>query len=390
MLNRIFVVAIASTLRGGSATVAHGLSNSSSAQSLVSSQAVACAGKDIRVVTDMGFDDWGAFSVLHAAQCTPTKALATKGMMMPSTFSASFASLLKSWNLDTKVYKGTETCYQSKPCIDDSFIEKDWHYRSDLQKAYSSRAQGPFPKASGVSSDVAEFWKCQPGKKYTLLVLSPMSDVATELSKNAATRGCIEEIVAMGAFFATSDSGKLVLGGKDDETKDALMLGTSPVPEGKVGNTELNLASDIPAAKAVLALGLNMKLMPLEVASIGRAGRQLIKGPYSAQQQRKLTTTKVAELCGPLGKSGETKSMLEGMACIHDLGATLDLDAIAATWLVSRGRRYTLTSQMVSVADKDGETTLCTLLTCPLGYSVKLGWSFDAPKWIDDLKALQA
>jgi len=353
---------------------------------------VACAGKDIRVVTDMGFDDWGAFSVLQAAGCTPTHALATKGMMLPSDFADDFSKLLQSWNLTTKVHMGSEACYDSKQCIDTFFISDDWGYRKNIMDTLPSATGPTVPGCSNCPTNVfpaADFWRCQSGQKFTLLVISPLSDVAIELSQNSEARGCIDEVVMMGGFLATSQEGKVVLTGGDMSTQKALMDGIVPPMKTSLGDTELNVASDIKAAQAVFGLDIPLRMVPLEVASIDRVGKQLIPGTYSEEEQVSLTTDQLAKLC----KSAPGATMLKRMACIHASGgdkATMDMDAIAATFLWTGDKHFEFKNGTVKV-QRSGRTEVCPLDSddrkCQKAHMAS---QFDAVGWFQDLSNLVA
>jgi len=363
-------------------------------------QVAACAGKDIRVVTDMGFDDWGAFSVLQAAGCTPTHALATKGMMLPSDFADDFSKLLQSWNLTTKVHMGSEACYDSKQCIDTFFISDDWGYRKNIMDTLPSATGPTVPGCSNCPTNVfpaADFWRCQSGQKFTLLVISPLSDVAIALSQNSEARGkeaseargCIDEVVMMGGFLATSQEGKVVLTGGDMSTQKALMDGIVPPMKTSLGDTELNVASDIKAAQAVFGLDIPLRMVPLEVASIDRVGKQLIPGTYSEEEQVSLTTDQLAKLC----KSAPGATMLKRMACIHASGgdkATMDMDAIAATFLWTGDKHFEFKNGTVKV-QRSGRTEVCPLDSndrkCQKAHMAS---QFDAVGWFQDLSNLVA
>merc|ERR1712113_705787 len=92
----------------------------------------------IKVVTDMGFDDWGAFAVLKAAGNEPLAALVTKGMMQPSDFGPNLASLLASWDFSTTVHMGTDKCFDP-PCANTSFIEDEWQYPDHVKDYFLKR-----------------------------------------------------------------------------------------------------------------------------------------------------------------------------------------------------------------------------------------------------------
>jgi len=348
-----------------------------------------CAGKDIRVVTDMGFDDWGAFSILQAAGCMPTHALATKGMMT-TAFAANFSRLLQSWSFTTKVHMGSMDCYKSKECINTSFIEKEWGYRSKIRDAYASAKGATIsPDAPANLYPASDFWRCQKGQKFTLLAISPLSDVAIELSGNKAARNCVQEIVMMGGFLATSNQGKQVLDGQDMSTQGGLMDGTKTVATPP-GNTELNVASDIKAAQYVLSGKISVRMMPLEVASIDRIGKQTLKDGYTADLQISHTTYEVAKLC----KTAPGSTMLERMACIHVSGgetATLDMDAIAVTYAWTGDAHFEFKNGRVKVKNC-AKTEVCRFYNCHDRncHRAHMASQFDAVGWFEDLSKLIA
>jgi inosine-uridine nucleoside N-ribohydrolase len=305
----------------------------------------------------MGFDDWGAFAVLQAAGCMPKKALTTKGMMLTKNFSLSFANLLKSWNFSTDVHEGSEECYQP-PCRDMSFIQDTWEYRTNVWKKYDGFL-GP-GSAAGTLLQAADFWKCG-SKKFTLLVLAPMSDVATKLMQDKAARNCVDRIIVSGGYFANDT----VLKEKDPSTYLFGVIDASDPPGDPTIRTragELNIVSDPLAAQAVFALDIPITIVPLEVESIDRIGKQMLKVVQNQTAQTNVTDAQTWALCS-VGNYSGTPNFLGRLACKHSGGgdvATLDMDAIVATSLWGP-TKFTFDKDAWVVVQDDGLTKTCAL-----------------------------
>mmetsp|Transcript_58255 Transcript_58255/g.189889 ORF Transcript_58255/g.189889 Transcript_58255/m.189889 type:complete len:447 (-) Transcript_58255:147-1487(-) len=310
-----------------------------------------CAlGENIRVVTDMGFDDWGAFSLLNAAGCAPQKALGIEGMLS-SNFTGNLSKLLKSWGLDTEVYQGPpdNTCYTGKPCIFNvSTVTWLQGYRAKVYETLPLSTKEPWAEveqwSDDVNSDMEEFWACPQGQEYTLLVISPSSAVAAQLldaSSGEATRNCIKEIVFMGGLFSNVQLNQ----------NDPATAGSFSGPAFDLGNTsdaslltEVNVVSDALAAQALwetnlATLGMPVRIFSLETASVAREGLQEIlasgkTGMVTDTDQYNATENAVARLKENIDCSSPA-SMLAQMVCIHDKStvATLDFDAIAAAYI---------------------------------------------------------
>jgi len=342
-------------------------------------------GKVIKVVTDMGFDDWGAFAVLKAAGDEPTAALVTKGMMQPSNFGQKFASLLGSWGFSTTVHMGTEKCYdQPSGCIaDTSFIDADWEYPQNVGKHFDNATGSE--TSTGKVQPQKDFWDCTKTGPYTLLVLSPISDVATWLSDNNDTAKCIEQIVFSGGFFNTNGE---VSETTDNSTYQALVatLDNKTLVEPGVHLAELNVVADRKAMDFVLNFGIKITMIPIEVESIDRVGKEASPDPSNQTSE---TTKKTDELKKALPQEGDA-AMLQKMADIHASGgdvATLDLDAIVATYLTKWNNLFTEDGAKVKVLE-NGVTHKCHTddSSC---VNVVLGTNFDATGWYEQMMSLR-
>jgi len=309
-----------------------------------------CAlGDNIRVVTDMGFDDWGAFSILQAAGCTPQRALGVEGMMTPD-FTGDFSKLLQSWGLSTQVYKGPvqPPCYGGLGC---PFNTSSVSWLSSDPDSYREKIYANLPGAinpewdgdARVVNSIDDFWACEAGKKYTLLVISPQTAVAEQLLGPDASKytSCISEIVYMGGMF---DSEQLA---QTDPRTAANVDGPRwNVSYYKVTSllTETNVVSDALAAQAMWndTLGIKQSIFSLETAGCERAGLQRIlfagqTAMYDDNTQKEQQAWADVMLKGAANcdsKTGPT-SMLAKMVCIHDGCdiATLDFDAHVATYV---------------------------------------------------------
>lgn len=350
------------------------------------------AKRAIRVVTDMGNDDMGAFAVLQAVGLEPAAALATKGMMSPQDWAGDFAALLDSWNLSTGVHNGTDSCFDGRTCVPTDFIEEAWGYRASL------RARFPFvlgPVAGPPSTLPGElFWQssgCE--SKYTLLSLGPLSDIATALRGNAAAIECVGEIVQSGSFFASSPEGR-ALPLADQATLGAL-IGHPPELNDTSNisldeRVELNIGADAWALQEVLRLGVPLRIIPVEIASQYRFGRQRIEddwADYSLELQEHFSNGAARELC-ELALGLEASTMLGTMACVHRAGtgdmATLDFDAIAATYLWAP-ERFSFSRRLVRVDPATGVTQACAGPS-PECAEAEVATHFNATTWLDMLK----
>mmetsp|Transcript_64107 Transcript_64107/g.164976 ORF Transcript_64107/g.164976 Transcript_64107/m.164976 type:complete len:587 (-) Transcript_64107:528-2288(-) len=325
------------------------------------------ARRRIKVITDMGFDDWGAFAVLNAVGLDPEAALATNGMMKPTEFATDFAKLLDSWGLKTQVYNGTEECYTSA-CPDTSFIAAPdgWGYSPKLMDIFP-HALGGGHAGAGETHRGLNFWMAGGcDTKYTLLVLSPASDVARDLTANPGLRDCIEEIVVAGGFYENSAQGSTLPDDDPSTANDILVGPASDIMTGTQAH-ELNVVADAPAAKQLLSLGIPVRVIPIEVDSVDRIGKELmaVLGPagpthLKGEAQVNLTTQSYMQLC-QRGLGKEDPSMLGFLACLHSAGgslATLDMDAIAASYLW-KPELFTFATQRVNINATTGLTSLC-------------------------------
>jgi len=360
----------------------------------------------------MGFDDWGAFSVLNAAGCTPQKALGVEGMM-PSNFAGNFSKLLQSWFGDlTTVYQGPPdgTCYGDKTNCYPWF---SWLFPSTTDgvydEGYRSRIFGQLPQATKfpwvevndwpdeVSNDADEFWACEPGEEYTLLVISPQSAVASRLldpRKGAATRKCIKEIVFMGGMF-----GNVQLKSADP--------GTSYSMEGPLTNvsdssdpskhTEVNVVSDVNAANAMWVKnlasfkGVPMRILSLETASCARVGLQKIQfsgqtGMYTSDEQLEKEDETIEKVRATLDCQNPP-NMLTKMVCMHkgcDI-ATLDFDVVAGTYVWLGDADKTVHFQFKQILPSVDPTTAVTTSKYDNSTDVWIATTFDAPAWLEVL-----
>lgn len=363
----------------------------------------------LKVVTDMGFDDWGALASLHAAGLEPEAILATNGMMKPTEFYLTFKDFLQAWGIQSPVYQGTERCYDEAQCLStslDSFID-GWGYRENVRSFF----QSPMPVVPAKSQPDAEFWEaggCE--EKYTLLVLSPASDVALAVSAKPDRAECIEEIVLAGGTFDPS-----ALQQYDNITwKDVLIMvnDSGVVPPDYYAqpfrNAELNVAADAPAAAFMLGLGVRVIIVPLEVDSIARPGLQkkLDDGDEpdgDGSQWRKDVFLQnkylMQGLCGsrPQGHHHHhhhqsRQSMLEHMACINKGEGdvhTLDMDAITAAYLFSK-ELFDLEPGHVEVNRTTGITSLVDSCSSDAGecHEVQVATAFNATAWVQQLRAM--
>lgn len=347
----------------------------------------------LKVVTDMGMDDWGAFASLHAAGMDPEAILATNGMMTPSEFYLTFQEFLRSWGVRSPLYQGTEGmehCFEPGQCLNTSFVD-DWHYRRILRSFF----QSPMPPVPEVPVADASFWThggCSP--KYTLLVLSPVSDVASALNGNSDITQCIERIVLAGGTFKGSELKKT-----DPMTGGALIaVDDSGDFDASGGNlVELNVAADAPAAAALLGMGVPVTIVPLEVDSIARPGLQTV------QPEGEVTTEQLDEiwfqnqylmqgLCKG-GRHPRRPSMLQHMACIHkgrrnDVNS-MDMDAITAAYLWSQ-ELFVLETKGVKVNNVTGATSVVTS-GCQGDdhcHEVQVATGFNAIAWVQKLSSM--
>lgn len=357
-----------------------------------------CAlGEKIRVVTDMGFDDWGAFSVLNAAGCAPQKALGVEGMM-PSNFTSNFSKLLKSWMGDQiEVYQGPSdgACYGNSPCYPDF----NWlpGYRDTIFETLPTSTSMPWAEVEQwddeVNPDIQEFWACSPGEEYTLLAISPASAVAAQLldpGTGASTLKCIKEIVFMGGMFGNEQLSET------DPSTSLSMVG--PLWDVNDWNhtslfTEVNVVSDVAATKGLwqdnlTTLGVPVRILSLETASCARVGLQRVlfrgqTGIYTDKMQYAEEEEAVEELKSTLNCDAPP-NMLTKMVCIHkacDI-ATLDFDIVAATyvWLgdadqsvkfhFEQSRPIVNLTSGVTTKESDNST------------NAWIGTTFNAPTWL--------
>eukprot|EP00932_Pfiesteria_piscicida_P003427 SRR837773.13337.p1 GENE.SRR837773.13337~~SRR837773.13337.p1 ORF type:complete len:209 (+),score=38.67 SRR837773.13337:43-627(+) len=194
----------------------------------------------------------------------------------------------------------------------------------------------------------------------------------------------------MGGFFASTPQGQQLA--VDDPATTAALMDSAALATGTDGDSELNVVSDVLAAQAVLSLEIPITIVPIEVASIDRAGKQSLSGNITIDAQSAAADKKASELC-ERDAGLEMPTMLGRMACLHRGGgavATLDMDVIAVTTLVSK-HLFQFTSSSVAVQD-DGRTTLCG----PHGIwgrgcqNVTLATEFDALAWVQALMDILA
>jgi len=327
----------------------------------------------IHVLTDMGFDDWGAFSILHATGHDPEAILAVSGMMEPSGFAASLAELISSWGINSPVYQATDGCHHD--CLNSSFIwieynednpnVSGWGYRSTVHQYFPEavKASG----SEGVVLDGSEFpWAAECEEKHRLLILGPLSQFDYKVWEDPAVLKCISEVVVSGGFFGDSEEGRRMATNDISTWKNLIPLGAGNLaqidlaalnaqgdgpPEGGSDSStlrELNVVSDALAAARSLATaaskGVKITIIPLEVESINRYGQQVIENnnsiTYSEDLQVDLTDAFIAQyLCRDkaVPAPNEAAGMLQRLACINEEGGkqqyTLDMDAIVATYL---------------------------------------------------------
>lgn len=384
---------------------------------VTSSKSKCALGDSIRVVTDMGFDDWGAFSVLSAAGCPPQKALATDGMM-PVAFAGNFSKLLRSWHLDTQVFIDTGipegTCYDGKPCIVNttsvSWLGED--YRPKVYRYLPEVTGKPWSEVErwgdDVSSEVKDFWGCEGEEKYTLLVISPQTPVATQLlgpKGSTIMRKCIKEIVYMGGLFASAqlqgtDPGTMM----DAPVGPAYNLNRNHVDVAEW--TEINVVSDVPAAIALWddrgpwKDHVTQRIFSLETASWARPGWSAIaaggqSGMYDEKEQMARSTEEVRVRVQENAGCDSPETMLAKMACIHSTTeldvATLDFDALAASYLWLGD-----SDETVSIKLEQSKVTVSATSGVVKqepdedAAAVFIAQSFDALAWLDKLSALLA
>jgi len=155
-------------------------------------------------------------------------------------------------------------------------------------------------------------------------------------------------------------------------------------------DAELNVVLDAPAAHSVLErfvrLGVTVTFVPIEVESVDRIGKEQILNSgdkYSIALQSNLSSTRIAQLCDS-AKRSQNSSMLGRMACIHKSAgdvATLDMDAIVATYLSNR-ELFQFRSSFVHVDASSGITNLCVgqLRGC---FNTEVATAFNASSWFD-------
>jgi len=349
----------------------------------------------LKVVTDMGFDDWGAFASLHAAGLEPEAILATNGMMKPTEFYLTFKDFLQTWGMQSPVYQGTERCYNDSQCLDTYFID-NWRYRTNLRSFF----QSPMPVVPAKSQPDAEFWEaggCE--EKYTLLVLSPASDVALAVSEKPERADCIEEIVLAGGTFDPD-----ALRQYDNITYFGALImvnGSGQYDNSQpFRNAELNVAADAPAAAFMLGLGVPVTIVPLEVDSIARPGleKMLADGEEPKEededgsQWEKDVYFQNQYLMQGLCNGSVPASMLQHMACINKGKGdvhTLDMDAITAAYLFSK-ELFDLEPGKVTVDRTTGVTSLVESCSSDAGecYEVQVATGFNATAWVQQLRAM--
>jgi inosine-uridine nucleoside N-ribohydrolase len=356
----------------------------------------------IRVVTDQGFDDWGAFAVLDVAGLAPERALASHGMMS-TAFAGNFSKILDSWGLATSVYRGTDTCFGVDECaLDDSFIEDDWHYRSKIWGSTSLAIRAGYSGTEQVNEELADFWSCDDTseEKVTLLILGPVSDAATWLSNASEAFECIDEIILSGSFFSTSNQGSRMRA-EDPETFHGVLVGLADnvnhnLTHSKEG--ELNVVADAPAAHQLLAFvrehGVRLRIVPLEVESASRIGKDMMKvlrGDSDTARQENLNQASFDKLCG-IGLRSSTPSLLSNMACLSDASHdrhVLDMDAIVATSIWTP-EFFTFAQRHVSIDASSGLTSLCQGGSETVGddscVAVEVATDFDALRWFENLQ----
>jgi len=293
--------------------------------------------------------------------------------------------LLESWGFSTTVHMGTENCYdQPSGCIaDTSFIDEVWEYPQNVRDTFDNATGSE--TSTGKVQPQKDFWDCTQTGPYTLLVLSPISDVATWLSENKDTATCIEQIVFSGGFFNTNGE---VSETTDNSTYQALVatLDNETLVESGVHLAELNVVADRKAMDFVLNFGIKITMIPIEVESIDRVGKEASPDPSNQESE---TTKKTDELRESLPQEGDA-AMLQKMADIHESGgnvATLDLDAIVATYLTKWNNLFTEDGAKVKVLE-NGVTHKCHTddSSC---VNVVLGTNFDATGWYEQMMSLR-
>jgi len=379
-----------------------------------------CAlGPNVRVVTDMGFDDMGAFSVLNAAGCTPQKALTVQGMM-PSSHTGDFSRFLTSWLGDlTEVHQGPPdgTCYTApgglkEPCQPDLSWLAD--FRTKMHGKIVNMTRLPWDETEEnfipYNEQNDDFWKCEEDESYTLLVISPESAVATRLlgDKGSDTLKCIKEIVFMGGLFGNEQ-----LEQTDPQT---IENANGPVHDPNDGPyddnhnpadlTETNVVSDESAARALWVDKLKavnkvpLRIFSLETASCDRDGLQSIlfsgqTGIYKDTDQGKAEKQGIKKLLEKVSTHDENwcehpPNMLGQMVCSHDECnfATLDFDIVAATyiWRGDEQKDPHTKIHFEQISPMVDLSTAVTTYEASTDSNVWLATTFDAPAWFELLE----
>jgi inosine-uridine nucleoside N-ribohydrolase len=326
----------------------------------------------------MGFDDWGAFSILHASGNDPAAILTVGGMMLPSNFTENMAQLLRSWGIETPIFMGSDGCHHD--CLNTSFIgmPSSWNYRAKIWKylpyAVKHEAGDIVPN---VTEGAFPWMECK--EKYRLLILGPVSDFDYKLWEDDSMLQCIEEIILSGSWFGDTAEGRASplldfstfqntirsgVGNLDSVNLEALGKEFS-VDSDSSTFRELNVVSDaLAAARSLLKAarkGVPVTIIPLNVESVDRYGKQKAlkehPGLKSLDQGRQanLTQEGIVPLCrdglflngkeitvnpdAPNPGKPEAE-MLQRMACIRSVSYKLedaqypiDMDAIVATYL---------------------------------------------------------
>jgi len=314
-------------------------------------------GEHLLVITDVGYDDNGAITHLSAANRHPSIFLTANGLSKPSNSTRFLQGLLNHLEVEAAVYQGKDDCYNDCP--------KPWAFLEELVAGYTANERttlGRFEEDGEIREDFD--WKtslCSTRARWTVLSLAPLSELDHALKANPGLTRCISRVIAMGGYVGTKEFQRI-----DPVTDHQAVIRdgsdyTWGAGEDPTESMELNLWTDPVAASNVVASGLDLTLIPLNVASADPFGVDGQKTTMLEQCQREREAVDALKAIEPksAGARKLQEIVLKHKQCVQwgeggdDFGSTggmLDMDVIAATYLW-QPRLFDLAPQVLVAVD---------------------------------------
>lgn len=275
-------------------------------------------------------------------------------------------------------------------------------YRPSIYDTLPDAMNPEWTGVADVNPNVNEFWACEPGEKYVLMVISPATAVAQQLLGGDSSKylACISEIVYMGGLFdpaQLSQTDPMTWGNAEGPRFDVYDENVTYPPEL---HTETNVVSDALASQQLWkdTLGIKQSIFSLETAGCDRAGLQRIfasgqtafyDGDTQAAKQKEAEEAFMLRGAANCNGEGTPTMMLAKMVCLHNScdTATLDFDAVAATyvWLGKEDKvKINTVQSSITVNASTGVTTKSDSNSS----NMWVGTTFDALGWYGELSGV--